>query len=173
MAKTPSDITKTQSSLEKINRLTPQQFDIRIAADGTWFHEGGLIGRQGLVRLFASVLQRYEDGTFWLVTPVERGQITVEDAPFIGIALAVTGQGIDRELKLTTNVGDIVRIDNDHKLRMQTAEDGDARPYVTIRDRLDAKLSRPVYYELAALAESDDDGRLGVWSAGSFFPLMD
>lgn len=173
MTKNPSDIDETQSSLEKINRSRPQQFDIHIAADGAWFHQGGLIGRPALVRLFASVLQRHEDGTFWLVTPVERGEITVEDAPFIGIELTVTGQGLDQELNLTTNIGDSVRIDNDHKLRMQVAKDGAVRPYVTIRDRLDAKLSRPVFYEMAALAEPDDDGLMGVWSAGSFFPLMD
>ena len=173
MAKNSSDIVETQTSLEKISRLKPQQFDIHIAADGSWFHEGGLIGRPALVRLFASVLQRHKDGTFWLVTPVERGQITVEDAPFIGVALTITGQGADRELRLTTNIGDSVRIDNDHKLRVQIGNDDAVRPYVTIRDRLDAKLSRPVFYELAALAEPDEDGRLGVWSAGIFFPLMD
>ena len=173
MSKNPSDIAETQSSLEKINRVTPQQFDIHIAADGSWFHEGGFIGRPALVRLFASVLQRHEDGTFWLDTPAEQGQITVEDAPFIGVALTETGQGVDRELQLTTNVGDSVTIDRDHKLFMQTHEDNDARPYVRIRDGLDAKLSRPVFYELAALAEPDDNGQLGVWSAGCFFPLAD
>lgn len=173
MSQNPSDITETQNSLGQINRLKPQQFDIHIAADGSWFHQGGLIGRPALVRLFASVLQRHKDGTFWLVTPVERGTITVEDAPFIGVALAVTGQGSDRNFSLTTNVGDTVLIDQDHMLRMQTGEDGEARPYVTIRDGLDAKLSRPVFYELAALAEAGEDGRLGVWSAGSFFPLME
>ena len=173
MSKNSSDIGKMQSSLGKINRVKPQQFDIHIAADGSWFHEGGIIGRPALVRLFASVLQRREDGTFWLVTPAEKGQITVEDAPFIGVVLAVIGEGADRELRLTTNIGDTVLIDCNHKLYMQTNEGNEARPYVRIRDGLDAKLSRPVFYELAALAEPDDNGRLGVWSAGSFFPLMD
>lgn len=173
MSKNVPDSEKTKKSLENINRLTPQQFDIHIASDGTWFHEGGLIGRPALVRLFASVLQRHDDGTFWLVTPAERGQITVEDAPFIGVALAVTGAGVDRELRLTTNIGDTVLIDRDHALRMQTGDDHEHRPYVRIRDQLDAKLSRPVFYELAALAEPDETGRMGVWSAGCFFPLMD
>ena len=173
MSKKVPDSEKTKKSLENINRLTPQQFDIHIASDGAWFHEGGLIGRPALVRLFASVLQRHDDGTFWLVTPVECGQITVEDAPFIGVALTISGVGVDRELRLTTNIGDTVLIDRDHALRMQTGDDHEDRPYVRIRDQLDAKLSRPVFYELAALAEPDENGRLGVWSAGCFFPLMD
>jgi hypothetical protein len=173
MSKNAPDSGKIKKPLENINRLTPQQFDIHIASDGSWFHEGGLIGRPALVRLFASVLHRHDDGTFWLVTPAERGQITVEDAPFIGVALTVTGEGVDRELRLTTNIGDTVLIDCDHALRMQTGDDHEGRPYVRIRDQLDAKLSRPVFYELAALAEPDENGRLGVWSAGCFFPLMD
>lgn len=178
MSKNPTDSTETQSFIRNLNRIEPQLFDIHIASDGSWFHEGGLIRRPALVRLFASVLERHDDGTFWLVTPVERGRITVEDAPFIGVALAVTGyedasQRENRELSLTTNVGDTVRIDQNHELRMQAGADGESRPYVTIRDGLDAKLSRPVFYELAALAEPDDNGRLGVWSAGHFFPLMD
>lgn len=160
-------------SLDRIKRLKPQIFDIHIASDGLWFHEGDFIGRPALVKLFASALRRETDGTFWLATPVERGQITVADAPFIGVILGISGQGLDQQITITTNVGDAVLIDHDHPLRMQAGEDTEARPYVLVRDGLDAKLSRPVFYELAALAVPDDDGQFGVWSAGTFFPLMD
>ena len=93
-----------QAELQKLHQPVPQEFDIRIAADGSWFHEGGLIGRPALVKLFASVLQREADGTYWLVTPVERGRIEVEDAPFIGVSVNIEGKGLEQQITITTNV---------------------------------------------------------------------
>ncbi len=150
-------------------------FDMRIARDGTWFYRGSPIGRKALVKLFASVLRREADGSYWLVTPVERGRIEVEDAPFTAVELKVEGDGRARRLTFRTNVDEEVTADASHPIRV--AEDpvtGEPSPYVLVRDGLEALILRPVFYELVELAEERVvDGRtvLGVWSAGNFFPL--
>lgn len=146
------------------------EIDIRIAGDGTWYHQGSPIGRKELVRLFAGVLAREADGTYWLVTPVEKARIRVDDAPFIGVELARDGVGPAQTLRLRTNVDDWVVIGPDHPLRVVPGP----KPYVAVRAGLDALIARPVYYELAALAvEGTDEDRptMGVWSAGVFFSL--
>lgn len=161
--------------LAELKQSRPQEFDIRIAADGTWYHEGGVIGRKPLVKLFSSVLRREPDGSFWLVTPVERGRITVDDAPFIITAMSVNGTGRDRTIRFVTNVDDEVTLSQDHPLVMRGHDAGDdLRPYVLVRDGLEACLSRPVFYELAELSEDapDRDDVLGIWSDGIFFPLV-
>lgn len=161
--------------LASLQQPEPQVFDIHIAADGNWYHEGGLIGRKPLVKLFASVLRREADGSFWLVTPVERGRITVEDAPFVITAMQVTGTGTAQIIEFTSNVDDDVTLSPAHTLTMRGHGAGDdLRPYIEMRDGLEACLSRPVFYELAGLAvdASDDDDTLGVWSNGTFFPLV-
>lgn len=133
---------------------------MRIAADGQWFHDGTRIARPELVRLFAGLLKR-EDGGYVLVTPVEKLTITVEDAPFIAVSVARKNGTI----VFTTNVGDCVALDGEHALRLA----GDV-PYVHVRGGLDAKVARSAWYHLAEMAENHD-GRLGVTSAGLFFPL--
>ena len=149
--------------------------DIRIAADGTWFHDGGPIGRKELVRLFAGVLMRDDAGDYWLKTPAEQARIQVEDVPFIGVELTVTGRGRDQALTLRTNVDDTVTLDADHPLHIVTNRGtGAPRPYVTVRDGLDARLTRSVYYELVDLGTGeaiDGEPLFGVWSGGCFFPL--
>lgn len=158
--------------LRDVRRPAPQEFDIRIAADGNWYHEGGLIARPALVRLFASVLRREADGTYWLVTPVERGRIDVDDVPFIIIAADIEGADKDQVIRLRSNVEDEVVLGPDHPLVMRRAADGDdLRPYVAVRPGLEARIARPVYYELAACSVEGPDGRIGVWSAGIFFGL--
>ena len=156
----------------------PGAYDIRIARDGTWYHEGAPISRKPLVRLFASVLWRDEDGGYWLRTPVERGRIEVEDAPFTAVELSVKGEGDGQILAFCTNLGDWVEADSQHPLRVvEGPESGQISPYIVVRDRLEALVLRPVYYELAELAvappaESGWPGDcLGVWSHGAFFPL--
>ncbi len=139
---------------------------MRIARDGTWFHDGAPIRRPELVRLFARLLRRDEDG-FVLVTPAEKLSIQVEDAPFIAVALESEGEGDAMRLVFTTNVGDRVPLGPRHGLRL-----GDGIPYVEVRRGLDAKLNRAVYYQLAGLAVPRD-GALGVWSGGQFFALGD
>ena len=165
-------------ALKSPNEPVVQDFNIHIDADGAWFHEGGLIRRPALVKLFASILRREVDGTYWLVTPVERGTITVADAPFLAVSLTVTGAGTDQQISFTTNVDNTVILSVDHPIIMRQLPndaEGDITtatvPYIHIRDRLEAKLNRPVFYELAGYATSNDQGVFGVWSSGSFFRL--
>jgi hypothetical protein len=150
-------------------------FDIRIARDGTWFHQGSPIGRKPLVRLFASVLRREADGAYWLVTPVERGQVIVDDAPFVAVELEASGTGSGQTLRFRTNIDDWVEVDAAHPLRVAQAPDsGEPSPYVMVRDGLEALIARSVYYHLVELAvEREEAGEtvLGVWSRKTFFPL--
>ncbi|HLB79761.1 MAG TPA: DUF1285 domain-containing protein [Dongiaceae bacterium] len=150
-------------------------FDIRIGRDGTWFYHGSPIGRKPLVRLFASVLRREADGGYWLVTPVERGRIVVDDAPFTAVELTVEGAGRDRALSFRTNIDDVATADADHPIRVARDPDsGEPRPYIHVRDGLEARILRPLYYELVALGEErrvEGETLYGVWSKGTFFPL--
>ena len=148
--------------------------EMRIAADGTWFHEGRPIRRKPLVKLFSTVLRCDEAGLFWLQTPVEKGQIEVEDAPFTAVELSVEGEGVDQVLSFKTNLDDWIACDADHPLRVECDAEGTPRPYLLVRDRLEALILRPVFYHLAELAvpgKGSADGTLGVWSRGSFFSL--
>lgn len=150
--------------------LAPEEedFAIKILRDGTWLHRGRPIKRHNLVKLFATVLRRDENGDFWLQTPVERGRIEVEDAPFIAVELRREASESGENLLFRTNVDDWVVLGARHLLRMRKGA-----PYIHIRDGLEARLSRPVYYELAALAvpAPQDADLYGVYSAGEFFPL--
>jgi hypothetical protein len=156
-------------------------FDIRIARDGTWYHEGAPIRRKPLVKLFASVLWRDDDGGYWLRTPVEKGRIAVEDAPFTAVELSVKGEGRNQVLAFRTNLDDWVEADSVHPLRVvEDPDNGEPAPYILVRDRLEALILRPVYYELADLAvesppagdeSAKESNCLGVWSKGVFFPL--
>jgi hypothetical protein len=148
-------------------------FGIRILRDGTWLYHGSPIARKPLVRLFSTVL-RHEDDGFWLVTPVERGRIVVDDAPFTAVEMTVEGAGPAQRLSFRTNVDDTVTADEAHPLRVALAPDGEPSPYVLVRDRLEALIVRAVYYDLVELGETrlvDGEERYGVWSAGTFFPL--
>lgn len=164
-------------AFEKIGGAVEQRFNIRIASDGKWFHEGGEIRRKALVKLFSTVLKCDSDGVFWLETPYEKGRIEVEDAPFIVTKLTIdqpvdVSSSMHPVISFTTNVDDHVPLDIVHPLQMLSGPNGSGlRPYVEVRDGLFAKLSRPVYYELAARAVADDDGRIGIWSHAQFFVL--
>ncbi len=142
--------------------------DIRIARDGTWFHEGRPILRQPLVDLFATVLRR-EGDDYFLVTPGEKLAIVVEDVPFLGVRLAREGKGRAQRLLLSTNVGDHVPIDAAHPLVMRDS-DSQAMPYVTVRGGMEARLVRSVYYELVELGV-EQEGEWLVFSEGTGFPL--
>ena len=149
--------------------------NIRIDRDGVWFYHGSPIGRKELVRLFASVLKRDTDGRYLLETPAECGFIEVEDAPFLAVELTSAGQGRDRTLSFRTNLDQIVTADRDHPLHVdEDAVTREPKPYVRVRDRLEARLTRAVYYELVELGAEETiagESRFGVWSAGQFFPL--
>ena len=142
--------------------------DIRIAADGRWFHEGTEIKRARLVALFATVLRRDDDG-YYLVTPVEKLRIVVEDAPFLATDMDSDGAGRTRRLIFTTNVGDHVLADAAHPIEVAERA-GEPRPYVTVRGGLRARMTRSVFYRLVELGTPVED-RLEVWSAGSGFVL--
>lgn len=141
---------------------------MRIARDGTWFHEGSPIGRPPMVRLFSSILRREADGGYVLVTPQEKLSIEVEDAPFVAVELKTEGSGRDRRLAFRLNTDELVIADAGHPLRF-VARDGGVQPYLTVRRGLDALVARPVYYELANLAIDEDAAPLGLWSEGAFF----
>ena len=151
------------------------ELDIRIAADGQWFYMGTPIERQRLVRLFSTVLRHDDDGRHYLVTPVEKIGIAVEDAPFVAVEMAVDGKGRDQRISLRTNVDDVVSVDEDHPLRfVEQEETGGLKPYVLVRGRLEALLSRAIFYDLVELGATEAQKGVemfGVWSAGTFFPM--
>lgn len=153
--------------------------DMRIDAEGRWFHQGSPIARPALVRLFSTVLRREADGSHVLVTPVEKLRIEVADAPFVAVELTSSGAGRTRTLVFRLNTDDIVIAGPDHPLHVRTQADGTPRPYVRVRGSagrpLEALLGRAVFYQLAelALAECADDATPGLWSGGEFFALAD
>jgi hypothetical protein len=143
--------------------------EMRIARDGTWYHQGSPIGRQAMVRLFSTILRREPDGRFVLVTPVEKLDIEVEDAPFVAVELKTEGQGEAMSLAFRLNTGELVVAGPDRPLRFEPGPEG-PRPYLRVRGGLDALVARPVYYELAELALANGDPP-GLWSGGAFFPV--
>lgn len=143
---------------------------MRIARDGTWFHEGSPIGRKEMVRLFSTVLRREPDGQYVLVTPAEKLDIDVEDAPFQAVEMRSHGEGSAREIAFALDTGDLVLLDAGHPLVIRAGDNG-PRPYVHVRGGMDARIARSVYYELAAIALAEDEEMPGVWSHGRFFPL--
>jgi hypothetical protein len=144
---------------------------MRIARDGGWFYQGTPIARPALVKLFASVLRREADGQYWLVTPAERGRVVVEDAPFTAVEVRAEGAGRDQRLIFRNNLDEEVTAGEDHPLRLAPeAASGAAVPYILIRDGLEARILRPVFYHLVEFGEQHGD-RFGVWSSGRFFPL--
>ena len=147
------------------------EIDIRIAADGRWYHEGREIRRERLVRLFASVLRVDEDGETYLVTPVERLRIAVDDAHFVAVGLERHGAPDAQALVFRTNLDERVVADAAHPIVVEYATpDADPRPYLVVRDRLRALIARSVFLELAELVE-ERDGTLGVVSRETFMPL--
>lgn len=162
-----------ERKLPPIERWNPTHCgdsEMRIARDGTWYHQGSPIGREAMVRLFSTILRREPDGSYVLVTPVEKLDIMVEDAPFVAVEVKASGIGRDSNLTFRLNTGDLVTADAAHPLRFEAGEDG-PRPYLHVRGGLDAVVARTVYYELAQRAIDGDDTPPGVWSAGQFFPI--
>lgn len=144
---------------------------MRIDRDGGWHYQDVPIRRTALVKLFAGILRRATDGSYWLVTPVEQGRVEVEDAPFTIVELRVQGRGEDASIDLRTNLDDWVTLGEAHPLRLEPDVGGAAVPYVEVRDRLEARVTRSVYYEMVDLAESRPDGMLALRSAGRTFVL--
>lgn len=172
-----AQLPNTGKGLPPVHLWNPDfcgDIDMRIARDGTWFYLGTPIGRKPMVRLFSTIIRRDGDDYF-LITPVEKVGITVEDAPFVAVLLEVEGEGDAQVLRFTTNVDDVVQAGPDHLLRVvvdpQTQEPA---PYIHVRSNLEALIHRNVFYQLVDMAvvhELDGQRWLGVWSAGEFFPI--
>lgn len=153
-----------------------RDLQMRIGRDGTWYYRGSAIARLALVKLFAAVLRREANGSYWLVTPAERGPVEVEDAPFVAVELTVEGEGREQRLIFRTNLDEIVTAGPDHPLRTETAADGAPSPYILVRDGLEALLARPVFYQLVELGGEEPVGdaiAFGVWSDQMFFRLAE
>lgn len=151
------------------------EMDMRIARDGTWFHEGTPIGRMPLVKLFSSIL-RLEDGKYFLVTPVEKVGIVVDDAPMLAVDFEVEGTGEAQNLRFYTKTCDEVLADAAHPIRVvRDGVTGEPAPYVHVRRGLEALIDRKSFYRLVELGmhhEVDGAGWFGLWSGGSFFPVI-
>jgi len=158
-------------------RRTPQDcgdIGLKIARDGTWYYQDSPIGRRPLVKLFASVLRREKDGRYYLVTPAEKALVHVEDAPFLAVAMEAKGSGKRQRLTFRTNLDEVVEAGLEHPLSFRTEKSGSFTPFVLVRAGLQARLTRPVYYELVAAAATETrDGKkeMGVWSGDTFFPF--
>lgn len=145
--------------------------DMRIARDGRWFHEGRPIERFELARLFSTIL-KLEDGKYFLVTPVEKVGITVDDAPFVAVDFEVAGEGRDQVLTFETNMKDRTVAGSENPIRVERdPETGEPSPYVHVRAGLEALIDRKSFYRLVELGDHHD-GWFGIWSGGTFFPIV-
>jgi len=145
---------------------------LAISRDGRWHYRGSPIQRPAMVKLFARVLRRDADGRTYLVTPVEKVDVAVEDAPFLAVEMQTVGAGGAQALLFRTNVDDVVRCGPEHPLRFVEVDPGGGlKPYVHVRGRLEALVTRALVYDLVALAVDGAEGTPGIWSDGAFFPL--
>lgn len=161
--------------VETWNPTESADIGMEIRADGRWWHDGGEIKRERLVKVFSRILRQDPDGRTWLVTPHEKVIVHVEDAPFLAVRVDREGvPGADQTLRFTTSLGDVTEAGPGAPIRVETdAGTGEPSPYVLVRGRLEAKIARPVFYEIVDMAVPDPEGSglLGVWSQGKFFPL--
>jgi uncharacterized protein len=162
--------------VERWNPAFCGDLDMEIRRDGSWTYLGTPISRMPLVELFSTVLRKDEDGKTYLVTPVEKVGIRVVDAPFVAVEMHAQGTGRDQVLTFRTNVGDVVEAGPGHPLRFEEEPgSGGLKPYLLVRGRLEALLSRPVLYELVERGEAlEVDGRrmFSIRSKGAIFPVM-
>jgi len=177
-------IAKAAKAAAKGNGLPPVHLwnpefcgdlDMRIARDGTWFYLGTPIGRPELVRLFSTILRK-DDDKYFLVTPVEKVGITVDDAPFVAVDFTVTGTGAEQKLQFVTNLGDEMTAGAAAPIRVVRDPDtGEPSPYVLVRSNLEALIDRKSFYRLVDIgAHKDHEGSswFGLWSSGQFFPVI-
>ncbi len=151
-----------------------EYYGIKILKNGTWLYNGTPIARHNMVKLFSSVLRKDAAGGYWLVTPYEKGRIEVEDAPFMAVELKIQGSGKSQVLEFRTNIDDWATAGPSNPLRVGfDAQTGEPSPYIMVRDGIEARIARPVYYELASIAAEHEreKGLYGVWSQGQFFSI--
>jgi uncharacterized protein len=143
---------------------------IHIDRQGVWYHHGSAISRENMVRLFASILRREDDGSYVLVTPVERQSVSVEDVPFIATELKSEGTGLDRRLAFRLNFGELVIADADHPLRFEL-NGTEPAPFIRVRPGIEARIARRPFYDLVEAALEEAGEPLGLWSGGCFFSM--
>lgn len=175
-AEQTGDKPRGPAPVERWNPPFCGDLDMEIRADGTWFYMGTPIGRAPLVRLFSTVLRKDEDGKTYLVTPVEKVGIKVVDAPFLAVEMMVTKEGGKQQLTFRTNVGDVVAVGKDNPLRFEIhGANHELKPYLLVRGRLEALVSRAVMYDLASLGEAIDIDGIAMFcvrSGDDVFPVM-
>lgn len=157
--------------LPPVDQWDPQDTgdsEMRIAADGSWFHQGDPIKRPAMVRAFSSILRREPDDSYALVTPYQKLSIVVDDVPFVAVEMESKGSGAERTLAFRLNTDHLVVAGADHPLRFGADK---PQPYLQVRSGLEAVLARPVYYQLAELALEEEADPIGIWSSGQFFPM--
>ena len=162
-----------QRRLPPVDKWNPDRCghsEMRIARDGTWYHQDSPIRRPAMVRLFSTILRREPDGSHVLVTPVERLEIAVDSTAFRAIEMQSEGEGRSRRIAFRLDSGDAVILGPDHPLKIVEDEHGPS-PRLLVRHGLEAELTRPVYYELAELALAEGGDPPGIWSDGAFFRL--
>jgi hypothetical protein len=169
---------KLSGKLPPVHLWNPEHcgdIQMEIRKDGSWWHEGSRIGRQRLVKAFSRILRKDDDGEIYLVTPYEKIIVHVEDAPFLAVRVDRAGEpGPEQTLAFLTNLGDATLAGPESLLRVETDVDTqEPAPYVMVRAGLEAKLTRPCFYELADMAVDNPDGSdtMGVWSGGAFFAI--
>ncbi|MDL0429556.1 DUF1285 domain-containing protein [Marinobacter sp. TBZ242] len=168
----------TEKGLPPLDQWNPDlsgDIDIVVARDGQWLYQGTPIAREAIVRLFSTILRREDDGHYYLLTPVEKWRISVEDAPLIAHSLQASGEGREQVLSVTTNTGETIEIGEEHPLHVGTYEGTDEpRPVVKLRHGTEARLVTAAYYDLADLAtegQADGETAIGVWSNGNFYKI--
>ena len=164
---------KGPAPVEKWNPPYCGDIGMKIRADGVWIYGGTPIGRMPLVKLFAGVLRKDADGRHYLVTPVEKVDVEVADAPFLAVEMEARGSGREQSLIFRTNVDDVVTAGPEHPLRFAVEPGSQGlKPYLLVRGRLEALVTRALYYDLVELAVEEDVG-LGIWSGRAFFALRE
>lgn len=178
LAQQVEPLRKEKHKLPPVESWQPElsgDIDIRIARDGQWHYKGAPIERHAFVELFSTILRKDDDGEYYLVTPVEKWRIQVDDAPFVAHSLTAEGQGDAQRLSLVTNAGDTVWIGGSHPLEVRTdALTGEPSPYLVVRRNLYALIERSAFYHLVEMAVPRQQGHkteLGVWSDGHFYPI--
>jgi len=170
-----SDIAQliAEQKLPPVDQWTPDnegESEMRIAADGVWYHQGSKIERPAMVRAFSTLLRKEQDGSYALVTPFQKLQIEVEDAPFVAVEVESENSGKERTMAFRLNTDHLVMAGADNVIRFPRGEEK-PQPYLHVRGGLHAVLARPVYYQLAQYALDDDLQPFGLWSNGAFFPI--
>ncbi|RMJ06285.1 hypothetical protein DOQ08_00971 [Marinobacter litoralis] len=184
MSTKPEDIAKVVSehsnerSLPPLDKWNPElsgDMDLVITRDGQWVFKGNPIEREAIVKLFSTILRREDDGHYYLVTPVEKWRIQVEDTPLLAHTLTAAGEGENQILSLTTNMGETLEVGSDHVLRVESYPDSEEpRPTILVRHGVEARLQTSAFYDLVAVAEEHEiDGItvVGVMSRGNFWKI--